>query len=96
MWEKKGSSLFTVTNVTRYPELRKLTNRLFNKIEKLGGFLFYVGVKKTAAPAEHNPNKLYARVFLEAIKRIDESCEKDCDPPETLSCFSTSTINARH
>ena len=87
MWEKKGASLFTVTNVTRYPELRKLTNRLFNKIEKLGGFLFYVGVKKTAAPAEHNPNKLYARVFLEAIKRIDESCEKDCDPPGNFIVF---------
>ena len=87
VWEKKGSCLFTVTNVTRYPELRKLTNRLFNKIEKLGGFLFYVGVKKTAAPAEHNPNKLYARVFLEAIKRIDESCEKDCDPPGNFILF---------
>ena len=63
------------------PELRRFTNRLFNKIEGLGGFVFYVGVRKTAAPGEHNPNRLYARVFLEAIKRIDGYCAEDCDPP---------------
>ena len=82
LWEKKGASLYTVTNVTRYPELRRFTNRLFNKIERLGGFVFYVGVRKTAAPGAHNPNRLYARVFLEAIKRIDGHCAEDCDPPE--------------
>ena len=82
LWEKKGSSLFTVTNVTRYPELRKLTNRLFNKIAAAGGFVFYVGIKKTASPGTHNPNRLYARVLVEAIKRIDEFCERDCHPPK--------------
>ena len=84
VWEKKGASLYTVTNVTKYPELRRFTNRLFNKIENLGGFVFYVGVRKTAAPGTHRPNRLYARVFLEAIKRIDEFCEKDCTPPENF------------
>ena len=82
LWEKKGASLYTVTNVTRYPELCRFTNRLFNKIERLGGFVFYVGVRKTAAPGSHNPNRLYARVFLEAIKRIDGYCGEDCEPPE--------------
>ena len=80
VWETNGASLFTVTNVTRYRELREFTNRLFNKIEGLGGFVFYVGLRKTAAPAAHRPNRLYARVFLEAIKRIDEFCEEECDP----------------
>lgn len=80
LWEKKGASLYTVRNVTQYPELRKFTNRLFNKIETLGGFVFYVGLKKTA-PRGHNSNTLYARVFLEAIKRIDGFCEEDCNPP---------------
>ena len=79
VWEKKGASLFTVPNVTQYRELRRFTNRLFNKIEKLGGFLFYVGIRKTEAPDAHDPNRLYERVFLEAIKRIDEFCEKDRD-----------------
>ena len=77
VWEKKGASLFTVTNVTRYRELRNCTNRLFNKIENLGGFVFYVGLRKTAAPATHDPNRLYRSVLVEAIKRIDAFCEHD-------------------
>ena len=80
-WEKKGSSLYTVTNVTRYVELRKFTNRLFNKIATLRGFIFYVGIKKTAPPDTHNPIGLYMRVFLEAIKRLDGFCEADGPPP---------------
>ena len=68
--------------MTRYPELRRFTNRLFNNIERLGGFVFYVGVRKTAAPGTHNPNRLYARVFLEAIKRIDDYCGEDSDTAE--------------
>ena len=32
-WEKKGSAHFTTTNVLRYPELRKATFRLLNRIE---------------------------------------------------------------
>ena len=84
-WEKKGASLYTVTtNVTKYAQLRTFTNRLFNKIRKLGGFVFYVGVRKTAVPAQHNPNRLYATVFLEAIKRIDGFCEEDCNPPDNF------------
>ena len=83
-WEKKGSSLYTVRNVLRYPELRHFTHRLFNKIERLGGFIFYVGIKKTALPAEHYPNRLYVRVVLEAIKRLDEFCVADCRPPNNF------------
>ena len=88
LWEKNGASLYTLTNMTQYPELRRFTNcLLFNKIERLGGFGFYVGVRTTAAPGEHNPNRLYARVFLEAIKRIDGYCAEDCDPPGRSSRF---------
>ena len=32
LWEKKGASLDTLTNVTRYPELRRFTSRLFNSL----------------------------------------------------------------
>ena len=84
VWEKKGTSLFTVRNVTRYRELRVFTNRLLNKIEKLGGFVFYVGIKKTAAPAEHDPNQLYKSVLVEAIKRIDDFCERNDDPKDSF------------
>ncbi len=83
-WEKKGSSLFRVKAMTRYPELRRTTNRLLNKIERCRGFVFYVGIRKTAPPEVHNPNSLYAGVFREAIKRIDQFCAKDCQPPENF------------
>lgn len=83
-WEKKGASLYTVNNVNRYPELRRATYRLLNKIKRCKGFVFYVGIQKTALPAAHDPNKLYARVFREAIKRIDQFCIEDCQPPENF------------
>ena len=79
-WEKKGSSLYTTVNVERYPQLRMFTNRLFNKIETIGGFVLYVGVAKPAPPAGPHPNRLYTRVLLEAVKRIDQFCEVDCTP----------------
>ena len=79
--EKKGSSLYTVTNVERYRELRTFTNRMLNKIEAVGGIVLYVGVKKTAPPEPHYPNRLYTKVLLEAVKRIGHFCEFDCDPP---------------
>ena len=81
LWEKKGSSLYTAVNVERYPQLRRFTHRMFNKIEAVGGFVLYVGVKKTPPPALHSPNRLYTKVLLEAVKRIDQFCEVDCNPP---------------
>lgn len=79
-WEKKGSALYTVENVTKYRELRTFTNRLLNKIEAVGGRVFYVGIKKSLSPEQHNSSRLYYSVLREAIKRIDQFCEQDCDP----------------
>ncbi len=84
VWEKKGSSLYTVKNVTNYPELRKLSNRMLNKIANLNGFVFYVGIKKTASLSTHNPNILYRRILSEAIKRLNDFCAKDCNPPSNF------------
>ena len=83
-WEKKGSSLYTVINVERYRELRTFTNRMLNKIHALGGFVLYVGVKKTDRPESHNPNRLYRTILLEAVKRIDQFCEADCHPSDNF------------
>lgn len=83
-WEKKGSHLFTVQNIRRYRRVRGIADRPLNKIERLDGFVFYVGVKKTASPDLHNPDRLYARVLLEAIKRIDQFCTQDCNPTENF------------
>ena len=79
-WEKKGSRLYTVRNIKRYPRIRQFTGRLFNKIDELEGFVFYVGLKKTHPPDIHDPNRLYRGILREAIKRIDQFCTEDCNP----------------
>lgn len=84
IWEKKGASLYTVTNVTKYPELRRFTFRLFNKINDLDGFVFYVGGTKPLPPEDHKPNQLYRSVLREAIKRLNQHCEEDCAPEENF------------
>ena len=83
-WEKKGSSLYTARNVQRYSEVRSVTYRMLNKIEGLGGFVFYVGMRKTTSLDLHKPNQLYTKVLLEAIKRIDQFCDLDCNPPDNF------------
>ncbi|MDE0057782.1 MAG: DUF3800 domain-containing protein [Defluviicoccus sp.] len=80
VWEKKGSRLYTVANVKGYRSLRTFTNRLFIRITGLGGFVFYVGIRKTFAPDEHNGNRLYVGILREAIKRLDQYCSEDCSP----------------
>lgn len=83
-WEKKGSALFTVQNVTNYPELRKFTFRLLNKIKSSGGFVFYVGGTKTSTPETHDANQIYKDVLREAIKRLDQHCSEEFDPWENF------------
>lgn len=83
-WEKKGSALYSVKNVTDYPELRRFTFRLLNKIQKSGGFIFYVGGVKKTTPETHDANKLYKDILREAIKRLDHHCSKDCNPTENF------------
>lgn len=80
LWEKKGSSLYTVQNIKRYRDLRQFTNRFLNKISAVNGHVFYVGIKKTASVQNHNPKKLYRGVLSEAIKRLDDFCSRDCNP----------------
>ena len=81
-WEKKGSSLYTVKNVNKYEDLRHFTNRLFNKVKELDGFIFYVGRRKHKPPDTHKPNLLYEAILAEAIRRIDQYCELNCKPSE--------------
>ena len=66
------------------PPSEGAAHRLLNKIDQSGGFVFYVGVRKTASPALHQSSRLYTRVLLEAIKRIDQYCEQNCDPPDNF------------
>ena len=41
---------------------------MLNKIEGLGGFVFYVGVRKTASPDRHKPNRLYTKVLFSCTR----------------------------
>lgn len=72
VWEKKGSSLYTLKNVQKYQELRTATFRIFNKIKACDGFVFYVGVEKDRTPDRSNAKGLYKRVLNEALKRLDQ------------------------
>ena len=51
---------------------RNFTNRLFNKIDKLDGFVFYVGSSKKDVPSKHEANQIYKYAIREAIKRLDQ------------------------
>ena len=82
VWEKKGADLYTAINVARYRQLRVFTNRFFNRIARVGGFVLYVGLQKTQPPGQHNANALYAAVLVEAIKRIDEFCVERSRPAD--------------
>lgn len=71
IWEKKGSSLYTTTNVLKYRELRSATNRLLNRIEASGGALFYKGVQKTKSPQEANAKGLYLSALARSLQAIN-------------------------
>ncbi|MEH8018953.1 DUF3800 domain-containing protein [Rheinheimera muenzenbergensis] len=71
-WEKKGASLFTLSNVQKYPELRKATFRLLKHINTIGGFVFYVGQEKHKDLNTHCPKKAYAAAISEALKRLND------------------------
>jgi len=56
-WEKEGVSLYTVRNAKKYSELRRFSFRLFDRIRNSGGFLFYVGSRKTYPTGADDPEK---------------------------------------
>jgi len=76
-WEKKGAQLYTTRNIHAYRELRVATNRLLNKIDSVGGKCVYVGLEKYSTPEEHNAKSVYLAVLREAIKRVDQFCERE-------------------
>jgi len=78
-WEKKGSALFTTTNVLKYRELRSSAFRIINKIGKCNGRVFYVGIEKKFPKKSDSSRMLYRSVLREAIKRLDQYCsENNC------------------
>lgn len=79
-WEKKGAALFTTKNVNAYPEMRRATFRLLNKIRAVGGHVFYVGLEKNRPVAEFNAQALYLTVLGEVMKRLNQYAgERDAE-----------------
>ncbi|KND57226.1 hypothetical protein BVER_00586c [Candidatus Burkholderia verschuerenii] len=78
-WEKKGSAVYTVTNVEKYRELRNATFRLLNHIHSIGGHVFYTGEHKTILPKEHDSAETFKRQLVQTIRKLDRFCAKsDC------------------
>jgi hypothetical protein len=73
-WEKKGSQLYALRNVTKYEQLRRSTFRLLNHIEKTGGHVFYTGEHKTTDPDAHNSTETFKRQLLQSVRKIDRFC----------------------
>lgn len=73
-WEKKGSQLYALRNVTQYEQLRRTTFRLLNHIEKIGGYVFYTGEHKTTDPIAHNSTETFKRQLLQSVRKIDKFC----------------------
>ncbi|HJD96025.1 DUF3800 domain-containing protein [Mailhella massiliensis] len=76
-WEKKGSALYSLQNVEKYSQLRHATFRLMNKIESIGGFVFYSGIEKDPPLDEHTPEALYTSVLRDCIRRLDRYCNNN-------------------
>ena len=62
-WEKKGSSLYTVTNMGRYRELRSFTNRLLNKIKNSADSSFMSGYRRQPYQRSTIPTASIRRCF---------------------------------
>ena len=73
-WEKKGSQIYTAYNINTYRELRSATNRLLNRINNAGGYVFFTGVHKTASPENHDSTEIFSQQLLQAIRKIDQFC----------------------
>lgn len=73
-WEKKGSQLYVLRNVTKYEQLRRSTFRLLNHIEKIGGYVFYTGEHKTTNPDTHDSTETFKRQLLQSVRKIDRFC----------------------
>ena len=70
-WEKHGSNLYTAKSIALYPEIKRTTFRIMNRINRFGGKVFYYGREKIAGTEDVNPTGLYKTIFSEAIRKLD-------------------------
>lgn len=76
-WEKKGTSFIRPKPLKEYVEIRRLLHRNLQKIDDLGGSIFYYGrEKKKGIHEELNPTGLYTTCFAHALRRINSFCDE--------------------
>lgn len=76
-WEKKGTSFIRPKTMKQYPETRRLLHRVLNKVDQLGGAVFYYGrEKKRGLHDDLNPTGLYTTCLAHALRRIDQFCDQ--------------------
>jgi hypothetical protein len=71
-WEKKGASLYTTRNIQSYPQVRQATNRIFNRIKRTNGEVFFSGIEKYHPPDQHDSKSFYRVALTKAIRRLDK------------------------
>lgn len=76
-WEKKGAALFTVRNVAAYRSLRRATQRMLRHLSSIGGYVLYAGIAKTEVSVSMPANILFRTVLVEAVRLIDQHCQRD-------------------
>ena len=72
--------LFRAPGVRNNRNVRNLPGRLLREIARVGGRVFYVGLQKTASPAEHRVNGLYSGMLRASIRRLDRFCAAQGGP----------------
>lgn len=75
-WEKKGASLITTKNITKYRHIREGIMRLLNEMRKCDGKIIFYGREKYMKPEDGNSSGLYTTTLSHTIRSIDEFCCK--------------------
>ncbi len=73
-WEKKGSALLTTRNITSYKQVRLAINRILNKVEAGGGFVFFQGFTKMHSPENSSSEQLYSEILRRSITKLNKHC----------------------
>ena len=73
-WEKKGSALLTTTNIDQYgDQIMPAIQRIYRKLGRLGGQLFFYGQQKPIGPVSETKEASQDRenhCLIQAINRL--------------------------
>ena len=73
-WEKKGSALLTTTNIDQYgAQIMPAIQRIYRKLGRLGGQLFFYGQQKPIGPVSETKEASQDRenhCLIQAINRL--------------------------